>query len=436
MLEPMSNAAHAQHSSRRQILIACAAALFGIVIFLATTDDAHVWPYRNTLQYKLVRRWPALVGPVWSGTGTIAGTVRDMSGNVVPFARVLVAQRDGTPWSAEADAAGRYRIVNVPAGRYVPVAGAAGHDDVAVRRAGLFRITVGADRQTLLDPVLPVQTPRSLAVPRDFRLDPVQTLRVEAPLPATAEERQIHYTVGSKPNQTAFYYTPVGGPPTLPVLLAIYPGPADTWKQVSLALAQAGYAVIAVGPAYALDLEPDVDDLLRLIAELEQGAFPRADARRLAALGGSYSSLHVFRLLERDQADLRAILLLGPPTDLFELRRQFVAGSFFPPFGLDRALIALGFPDRNPEPYWRYSARYHARSLNVPVMLIHSKIDEVVPFTQSQLLSAELDRLGKPHELHILEGMGHYLLEPKRTPAIDDLFRTTIEFFARELAAR
>jgi dipeptidyl aminopeptidase/acylaminoacyl peptidase len=68
-------------------------------------------------------------------------------------------------------------------------------------------------------------------------------------------------------------------------------------------------------------------------------------------------------------------------------------------------------------------------------MLIHSKVDEIVPFTQSQLLADELKRLGKRHELHILEGMGHYLLEPKRTPAIDDLFRTTTEFFRRELGA-
>jgi hypothetical protein len=29
--------------------------------------------------------------------------------------------------------------------------------------------------------------------------------------------------------------------------------------------------------------------------------------------------------------------------------------------------------------------------------------------------------------------MGHYLLEPKRTPAIDDLFRTTTGFLARQL---
>jgi dipeptidyl aminopeptidase/acylaminoacyl peptidase len=198
-------------------------------------------------------------------------------------------------------------------------------------------------------------------------------------------------------------------------------------------LAQAGYAVIAVGPEYALDLEPDVDDLVRIITKLREGAFPRANPERLGLLGGSYSSLHVFRLAQRNPALSDAILVLGPPTDLFELRRLFEERVFLPPFGLDKAFIALGSPSREPERYFRYSPRFYARAIRAPIMLIHSKMDEVVPFTQSELLAAELARLGKPHELKILEGMGHYLLEPERTPAVDDLFNTTVAFFQREL---
>jgi pimeloyl-ACP methyl ester carboxylesterase len=419
----------------RRLLAGCAVVLVVAAGYLATTSDPRVWPYRNTLQYHLLRKWWTFVPPASpAGNGTIAGVVRDTAGKPLANARVLVAARDGTPYAGETGADGRYRIPDVPPGRYVPVAGAPGFDDIAVRRAGLLRIGVTAGATTALDLTLRPHVEPPLHPAENFRLDPPQTLKIEAPLPAVAEERQIHWEVDGKPNQTAFYYTPVGGAASLPVILTVYPGPAETWKQVSLPLAQAGFAVIAVGPAYALDLEPDVDDLLRLIAQLQQGAFPRGDPRRLGALGGSYSSLHVFRLLERPGNHLDAILLLGPPTDLFQLRRQFEAGTFFPPFGLDQALIALGFPDRNPEPYWRYSALYHARSLTVPVMLIHSKKDEIVPFTQSQLLAGELARIGRPYELHILEGMGHYLLETKRTPAIDDLFRTTVAFLQREVS--
>jgi pimeloyl-ACP methyl ester carboxylesterase len=423
------------HPKRRVVLrIAASIAVVLVVIlaFLATTDNIRVWPYRNTLQYYVFQAWWSWFPSQSEGTGTLAGTVRDRAGTPIAGARVLVAAADGTPYAAETDAQGAWSIT-APAGRYVPVAGAPGYDNTAIRRGGWQRVGVAAGQRTAVDIVLDPVAERTVVPAQNWQLGAPRTLRIEQPLPATAEERTITYTVDDRPNQTTLYYTPVGGAATLPTLLLVYPGPADTWAHVSLTLAQEGYAVIATGPAYALDLEPDVDDLERLIDAVNAGQLPRADARRIGVLGGSYSSLHVFRLLERGRDEVDSALVLGPPTDLFELRRQFEAGTFFPPFGLDQALIALGFPDRVPERYWRYSPRYHARQYNVPVMLIHSKVDEVVPFTQSQLLADELARLGKPAELHILEGMGHYLLEPKRTPAIDNLFATTLDFFAYTL---
>ncbi|HSH81079.1 MAG TPA: carboxypeptidase regulatory-like domain-containing protein [Herpetosiphonaceae bacterium] len=415
---------------RRLLLVS----LLALIAFLSLSNDERIWPYRNTLHYHLLQAWWSVVpAPEAQEHGEIAGVVRAPDGAPIEGARVLVSAHDGTAWSDESDGAGKYRIAGIPPARYVPVAGAEGFENVALRRLGWFRTLVSSGRTTQLDVTLPRMEDRALAPAKNFRLDPPRTLTIEKPLPATAEERAIHFEVDGRPNQLSLYYTPVGGESHLPTLLAVYPGPADTWAQVSLPLAQAGYAVIAVGPAYALDLEPDIDDLRRLLDALEAGAFPRADPTRLAALGGSYSGAHVFRLLQRYPAGLDALLLLGAPTDLFELRRLFEEGSFFPPFDLDKALVALGLPDGDPEIYWRYSPIYHAHSYNVPIMLIHSKVDEVVPFTQSERLSGELKRLGKRHELYILEGMGHYLLEPERTPAVDDLFRITTEFFAREL---
>jgi dipeptidyl aminopeptidase/acylaminoacyl peptidase len=268
------------------------------------------------------------------------------------------------------------------------------------------------------------------------RLSPSVTLALDSPIPSRAIRSTLTFTADGRPNQLTYVYAPDDGQTVaLPTLLVVYPGPADQWESVSLPLAQAGYAVIAVGPDYALDLEPDIDDLERVLGLIRAGRIPRADGTRVGALGGSYSGLHVLRLAIRDPQALRAALLLGPPADLFELRREYEAGTFFPPFGLDQALIALGLPSEGPERYWRYSARFHAAAIPIPLMLIHSREDEVVPFRQSELLAAELARLGKPHELHILDGMGHYLLATERTPAIDDLFKTTTDFFARYLTA-
>jgi dipeptidyl aminopeptidase/acylaminoacyl peptidase len=346
---------------------------------------------------------------------------------------VLVSDATGVTWSGESDASGFYRIAELPAGRYIVVAGAAGYDDASSRETLLDRVHVRAATTTHFALELaPSSLPDRLGVD-DWRLSEPRAVQIAAPLPATADVYDVRFTAGGRPNQTTLYYTPVGCAAELPTLLTVYPGPADTWATVSLPLAQAGFAVIAVGPAYALDLEPDVDDLVRLITRLREGAFPCADPERLGILGGSYSSLHAFRLAERNPALAQAILVLGPPTDLFELRRLFEQRAFVPPFGLDQAFIAFGLPSREPERYFRYSPRFRARRFQAPVMLIQSKVDEVVPPSQSQLLADELARLGKPHELKILEGMGHYLLEPERTPAIDDLFNTTVAFFEREL---
>src|SRR5207253_11256680 len=109
--------------------------------------------------------------------------------------------------------------------------------------------------------------------------------------------RQLSYDSGGRPNQLTYLYTPVvAGTQPLPTVLAVYPGPADQWEGVSVSLAAAGYAVIAVGPVYTLNLEDDIVELQRLVAFVRAGALPGTDGRRMAVLGGSYSSLHVYRL--------------------------------------------------------------------------------------------------------------------------------------------
>jgi dipeptidyl aminopeptidase/acylaminoacyl peptidase len=150
-------------------------------------------------------------------------------------------------------------------------------------------------------------------------------------------------------------------------------------------------------------------------------------------LGGSYSSLHVQRLLERD-GGFRGVVLMGSASDLFDLRRRFEEGSFFPPFGLDQTLIAMGMPDTGPEPYWRYSSRYHLRRDLPPVLLMHSRSDEVVPFQQSEQLAADYARLGVPHEAHYFDGMSHYLLTNQPSEELTRLYTITTDFLRRTLA--
>jgi acetyl esterase/lipase len=407
------------------------------LVLLATSENAAIWPARNTLHYKLTRWWEAQVGTAApAGLAELHGCLHETGGAALPGAIVLLSERDGAVHHGITDAAGCYTIPGIPAGTYVPIASAPGYEDAALRQWGLpLRISAGDSKR--MDASLARFAPPAFRPAAQLRIGAAVTLTWELPHPSLALRRQISYDSGGQPNQLTYLYTPAehAGPassPLYPTLLAVYPGPADTWEGVSIPLAAAGYTVVAVGPAYALDLEDDIAELQRLVALIRAGALPGADGRRVTLLGGSYSSLHVQRLLERDTG-FRSVVLLGGVSDAFDLRQRFEQGSFFPPFGLDQALIALGTPNTSPERYWRYSSRYHLRRDLPPILLMHSRSDEVVPFQQSQALAADLSSLGVPYEAHFFDGMSHYLLANRPSQDLTTLFDITTGFLRRTL---
>ena len=448
---------------------ATAAALLAILAlaWLATTDDVRVWPARNVLQYRLVKWWWALAGPPARGQpGALWGIVRNQVGEPVAGARVLVARWDGETFRGTSDAGGAYTIEGVPAGRYLPVAGAPGYEDTVVGAGPppwwpWQGVIVRAGERTRADVTLRAQRQVPLTPGRHLALSPPAVAGCERPIRSQAARRQVTFDSAGRPNQPTFLYTPApdaaalrpelqpeqpgGGqqaslpapahtpapaPSAWPVLLTVYPGPVESWECVSVPLAASGYAVIATGPAYSFDLERDVDELARSLQFARAGQLPGANGERAALLGGSYSALHVQRLLQRDPR-VAAAVLLGAPADLFDMRRRLEEGTFIPPFGLDRALIALGFPDRQPWRYWRYSGAYHLRPDLPPVLLVHSRRDEVVPFQQSELLAGELAAAGVAHELHLFEGASHYLLSEEADALA--IYHLTLAFLARHL---
>jgi acetyl esterase/lipase len=421
---------------RRRWVLAAAGLLAAGLLWLATTEQHAVWPVRNTLQYQALRWWWGLAGVPHAGyePGALAGAVTTRGGQPIAGATVLVATWDGTTYSATTAADGRYRIADVPEGRYVPIAGAPGYAAQAVRPWGL-RVRVLPDSERRLDITLEAEKAPVVAPGTGFVLGEAEELSCPGPVASRALRREVRFESGGRASQPAFYYEPISGTERLPTVLAIYPGPADSWECASLPLTQAGYAVLASGPAYALDLEHDIDELERLLQFVRAGRFARADAERVAVVAGSYSGLHVQRLVQRG-VELRAALLLGPPTDLFDMRQRLEERSFVPPFGLDAALVALGLPDRNPERYFRYSGRYHVSERWPVVALLHSRTDSVVPFQQSELLAAKLEALGVPYESYFFEGASHYLLGAEGQGEVEDtleVYRITLDFLARQL---
>lgn len=404
------------------------------LIWLWTTNHSAIWPIRNTVQYHVYTWWWDISGRTdVETTGTLEGAVTDEADQPIVGAWILVAEWDGATLTARSGERGLYAIDNIPTGTFTPVATAPGYESVPFGGT-LGRVTVGENTTTIANVTLPLKPPHTITPGTDFSLGGPETVSCQNPISARAVQQQIHFKSNNEPNQLSFYYTPIT--PTvqsdLPVLLAIYPGPADGWVCASLALADAGYAVLAIGPIYTFDIESHLDEIEQLLAFAREGRFPGSDGRRIGLLGGSYSSLHVQRLLQRGQ-EVDAVLLLGPITDLFDMRRRLENGTYIPPFGLDRALIALGFPGENPLAYLRYSGAYHVRGDYPPLAILHSRSDDVVPYQQSQLLADNLALVGADYELHFFEAGGHYLLAEKADADTFAIYEVSLDFLEKYL---
>ncbi|MDM8518520.1 carboxypeptidase regulatory-like domain-containing protein [Anaerolineales bacterium HSG6] len=397
-------------------------------IWLVTTSHPAVWPIRNNLQYQsLTWLWAIIGEPQQGQPGNLAGTVTDQHDEPLAEAWILLSRWDGTTYQAQTDEQGRYQIEAIPAGQYQPVASASNYNH---RLAQL--VTIEAEQTTMLPLRLTARTPPAVTPAQAFSLSEPSRLTCTKPFVSSADRRQIHFDNAGQPNQLTFYYTPVTATTKLPLILVIYPGPVDSWECASISLSAGEFSVLAVGPPYSFVVEEQLDELERLIDLAQEDAFPLGDGRRVGLLGGSFSSIHVLRIIQRRQ-DVQAALLLGPPTDMFAMRNHLENGTFIPPFGLDQIMIAAGFPDREMMRYWQYSAAYHVRSDFPPLAILHSRSDEVVPIEQSERLAANLAAVGAVHETHFFDGAGHYLMAADSDADTAEVYRITIDFLTRYL---
>jgi dipeptidyl aminopeptidase/acylaminoacyl peptidase len=290
---------------------------------------------------------------------------------------------------------------------------------------------VDAGEENSLDITLKGQTPPQVSPGTAFHLSQPDNISCDSPVKSEAIRRELTFDDAGQPNQQTLYYIPITASSALPLLIAVYPGPADTWECASIPLAAQGFAVLGIGPEYSLDLERDVDQLERLRLFAQEGLFPGVNPKQIALLGGSYSALHVMLMLQRQPQHVNAAIILGPPTDLFEMRHQLELGNFTPPFGLDKVLVAMGLPDREPMHYWPYSGAYHLPPGTPPLLIIHSRHDEVVPYQQSELLAKNLELYGIPYQLHLTEGGGHYLMEDSSNSR--EAYQMVVDFLKEKL---
>ena len=401
---------------RTRLTVLWLALLLLVAALLAACEPS---PTMHVIGYMIEERLGGPVEPAPSAPkGSLSGQVL-FAGEPVAGAAVLVATRTGTPYDARTDGSGYYRIDNIPPGQYVPASIAPTFAETALSGAfGLpYSVTVQAG-ETAHAPALTLQKhrPRPLPSPlpeaADLWVSEPVTKTAPFPAGAMAWERSFAFTrAGARIISLRLYRPFPDSGEKLPLLFGLYPGWVDDWAPVNVALADAGYSVLALSPSgvWGVDVAAHAEDA-RLALALARGGHlgvDLADAPAVA-LGGSFSSAIVNRLLRDERDQFAAWLTLGGISNAFSGSADFYARRLTFPERFRYVIPALGPANIYPLPFLYYSPVYTASQLP-PTMIIHTDVDRIIPISQAYELEKALRAAGVYVEVLYYEDVSHYL---------------------------
>jgi dipeptidyl aminopeptidase/acylaminoacyl peptidase len=150
----------------------------------------------------------------------------------------------------------------------------------------------------------------------------------------------------------------------------------------------------------------DVNDLLNLVPALRSIDF--VDLTWLYMLGVSRGGTMTYLALKRG-APVRAVAVIAGPSDLEgfgRFRPEFVNGDET----YDGwAKVWPDYASRATEYYRERSAVQWADKLTVPILILHSRQDRLVPVDQAIRMAAALQAAGRTYALHVYANDGHSL---------------------------
>ena len=169
----------------------------------------------------------------------------------------------------------------------------------------------------------------------------------------------------------------------------------------------------------------EVDDVLNLVPALK--SLDYVDPERLYMLGLSRGGTMTYLAIQRG-VPIKAAAVIGGVSNV----KAWVDAR--PEMGLVNgneyingfANIWPDYEHRAGEYYRARSAVYWADQINVPVLILHSRTDRLVPVTQAFQIAEALQENSKVYSLHIYERDGHALPQNR-----DDRDRMIIEWFTR-----
>jgi len=374
--------------------------------------------------------WGSIQGEVW------------MEGQPAAGVSVLVAERTGRPHATTTDRRGRYRIDGVPPGQYVVAAVGPESDEAALAGTWgipwLVTVTAGA---TVTAPRLRVQRHVATPLPGDLaatvHLTAGEPYTASAPFPAgsMAWGQAFAFERDWAVIDTLRVYHPLSGRGRArPLIFGVFPGDIDGWAPVSVAFAAAGYTVVALSPGSArgLDVYAHAEDARVALHLARQGLLgvDVADAPAVA-MGGSFSSAILHRLLRDERAQFTAWLTVGGISNAFTGSADFYAGKLDIPDPYKLVIPALGAANIYPAAFLRFSPVYTASHLP-PTLIIHTDADAIIPIDQAYQLEAALRAAGVPVEVFYYRDVSHYLqIGDDMTAAGQEMFWRVMEFVGK-----
>jgi dipeptidyl aminopeptidase/acylaminoacyl peptidase len=125
------------------------------------------------------------------------------------------------------------------------------------------------------------------------------------------------------------------------------------------------------------------------------------DPARVGVLGASFGGYAVLCTITTHPSAIAAAVNVNGPSDLSAHYREA-------PVNRPVALAVLGGPpEQQVERYREESPITYADRISIPLLAIHGTADKTVPYRQSQVLVAALERAGKRHKLITYEGIDH-----------------------------
>lgn len=399
-------------------------------------------PAANVAGYLLAQRLHSLPSPsLDQPPGAIEGRVlagdRPLAGAVV-----LVAERTGQAHTAASDAAGRYRIENIPPDEYVVAAVAPGYGESALHNmwGGPVPLRVRSGQTTPAPDLKLTPLPAATIAPDpsqlNLRLTAEYTATAPFPPGAAAQVRAFAFDRAGVTVDTLRLYLPIDVRPgdRYPLVLFVAPTAIDDWQYVSTAFASQGLAVAGISPVAArgVDADAQAQDTRAALVLAQTGALgPEVGDNRPVAMGGSYSSAILARLLRTSGDKLGGWVSVGGLADAFAGAADFYAGRLQMPPNYELLVPAFGLPNLYPLTFLRYSPVFVASELP-PTLIVHTAADQVLPIGQAYALERAIKAAGVPVETYYYTDTSHYLgIGDNLTDAGREMFYKIVEFVKR-----